>query len=129
MSPLPLAGDSLSSRSSEAAADVETEAAAGVGTYLEGSYGEILLCGASYGRYPGGYSCRALLDATSVLQNGPLLMPLCGFARNVKEGGTEKASTQLVEKIDNESRAQDMLQSERAANPALVEREGECREN
>ena len=56
-------------------------------------------------------------------------MPLCGFARNVKEVGTEKASTQLVEKIDNESRAQDMLQSERAANPALVEREGECMEN
>ena len=75
MSPLPLAGDSLSSRSSEAAADVETEAAAGVGTYLEGSYGEILLCGASYGRYPGGYSCRALLDAASLLVNEPLVMP------------------------------------------------------
>lgn len=47
MSPL-LAGDSLSSRSSsEATADAETEAEAEVGTYLEGSYSEILLCGAS----------------------------------------------------------------------------------
>ena len=44
-----LAGDSLSSRPTEATADAEADAEAEVkvGTHLDGSYGEILLCGAS----------------------------------------------------------------------------------
>lgn len=66
-------------------------------------------------------------DAATVLVNGPpLLMHLFRLAPNVKEDGTEKASTPLfAKKIDNESRAQDMLQNERAAKQALVTREGE----
>ena len=53
-------------------------------------------------------------------------MPFFRLAPNVKEDGTEKASTPFAEKIEHsESRAQDMLQNERTAIQELVARERE----